>query len=67
MIGTRQDAAGVGEDREDTNPGRAPLTTHASINILIADDNPANLVASDSVIRPQGFSVFVAEAGPRAL
>lgn len=42
-------------------------TTYASINVLVVDDNPANREAFEAVIRPLGYSVFVADSGKKAL
>ena len=47
--------------------GRPPSTSFSSINILVVDDNPANLEAFDSVIRPLGYTAFLADSGKRAL
>ncbi len=46
---------------------QSPSTTYASINVLVVDDNPANREAFDSVIRPLGYSVFLADSGKKAL
>jgi CheY-like chemotaxis protein len=50
-----------------SEPGKPPSTSYASINILIVDDNPANLEAFDAVIRPLGYSAFLADSGVKAL
>lgn len=46
---------------------KTPSTSHSCINILIADDNPANLNAYESVIRPLGYTTFLASSGRMAL
>jgi CheY-like chemotaxis protein len=45
-------------------PLRVP---YASINVLIADDHEANREAFQSVIRPLGYSVFLADSGKQVL
>lgn len=44
-----------------------PVATAASIHVLVVDDNPANRQAFESVLRPLGYSVSVADSGRRAL
>jgi CheY-like chemotaxis protein len=50
-----------------SEPGKSPTTSYSSINILIVDDNHANLEAFDSVIRPLGYTSFLADSGKKAL
>lgn len=50
-----------------SEPGKHPSTSFASINILIVDDNQANLEAFESVIRPLGYTTFLVDSGKKAL
>lgn len=47
--------------------GKHPSTSYSSINILIVDDNQANLEAFESVIRPLGYTAYVVDSGRKAL
>jgi CheY-like chemotaxis protein len=40
---------------------------YASINVLVADDHEANREAFQTVIRPLGYSVFLADSGKKVL
>jgi CheY-like chemotaxis protein len=50
-----------------SEPGKHPSTSFASINILVVDDKPANLQAFESVIRPLGYTPYLADSGKMAL
>jgi CheY-like chemotaxis protein len=50
-----------------SEPGKHPSTSFATINILVVDDNPANLEAFESVIRPLGYTAFLVDSGKKAL
>jgi CheY-like chemotaxis protein len=50
-----------------SDSGKHPSTSYASINILIVDDNLANLEAFESVIRPLGYTTFLVDSGRKAL
>jgi CheY-like chemotaxis protein len=45
----------------------AAPTSSSFVNVLVVDDNKANLLAFESLIEPLGYAVFLAESGQQAL
>src|SRR5579872_4834905 len=51
----------------EPGPGQSPSTSYSSISVLVVDDNPANREAFESVIRPLGYTLCLADSGKQAL